>query len=112
VRLALNSAGDFEGRASARVGAVAALGLWGLDARRSYYGIEESSDPRAPWNVTEDSAEQIVACGHLNTFASYRLQRWLRGTLARLQASTRGGIEAVQIEIEGPAIYLSRPSSD
>ncbi len=112
VRLAENSPGDFAGRASARSGAAAALGLWGLDARRSYYSIDEASDPRRPWSVTEDSAEQIVARGHLNIFAVYRLQRWLRGTLARLQASTRGGIAAVRLEIEGPSIYLSRPSAD
>lgn len=112
VRFAVHSPGSFEGRASARAGALAALGLWGLDAARSYYGIDEASDPRRPWSVTEDSAECVAARGHMNLFVAYRLQRFLRTTLTRLQASTRGGIEAVRIEIEGRAVYLSRPSSD
>lgn len=112
VELAVDSPGNFEGRVPAAAGANAALGLWALEAARSYYALEESGDPRTPWSVSESSTERVAARGHLNIFAAYRLQRFLRGTLARLQASTRGGIAGVRIEIEGPALYLSRPSAD
>ncbi len=112
VELAANSPGNFDGRTSAAAGVNAALGLWSFDAARSYYGIEAARDPRRPWSVTDDSADSVAACGHLNLFAVFRLQRWLRGALTRLQKSTRGGIAGVRIEIEGPSIYLSRPSAD